>query len=484
MMTAIRVIPAWVFSVVLCLCAWASTARAEKVLWHTDFEAAKAKAKAEQKLLLVDFTGSDWCGWCIKLKDEVFDKQAFEKEAPKAFVLVELDFPHNKELSEKLKKQNEQLAKQYKIEGFPSILLLDAAGEVIARTGYRPDGPKAYLKHLDEFVTIHKSIVDLRAKLAATHGLERAKLLDQLIEAYGKLDNEVADIGPWSKEIIALDADNAAGLKVKYQFRTFMAEAAAAKESEKFADAQALVAKALALPGLSGQQKQDGYFAQGEFCFLQKDFPGVVASLKLAIAAAPDSDKVSGLKDMIGRFTAAADAQSAVNKLTGELEKAKGLDRAKVLDQLIGAETQLAPFARNEGLAEKTDKWSREIVALDTDNKAGLKAKYAFRIQLADARKLLQAQKFEEGQAAIEKALALPELTAAQIQEGNLLAGNCAFVRKDYQGCITALNKALKAAPETRRAAGIQAMIQRAEEEWKRQKADQAGPEKASKKAP
>ena len=166
MMTANRAIPVWVFSAVLCLCALAGTARAEKVLWHTDFEAAKAKAKAEQKLLLVDFTGSDWCGWCIKLKDEVFDKQAFEKEAPKAFVLVELDFPHNKELSEKLKKQNEQLAKQYKIEGFPSILLLDAAGEVVARTGYRPNGPEAYLKHLDQFVTIHKSIVDMRAKLA------------------------------------------------------------------------------------------------------------------------------------------------------------------------------------------------------------------------------------------------------------------------------------------------------------------------------
>ena len=175
----------------------------------------------------------------------------------------------------------------------------------------------------------------MRARLAATRRLDRAKLLDQLIDAYGKLANEVDDIGPWSKEIIALDTNNAAGLKVKYEFRTFMAEAAVLKENEKYADAQALIAKALALPGLSGAQRQDGVLRPGRMLFLQKDFPGVVANLKLAIAAAPDSDNASRLKGMVAHFTAVAEAQAAVAKLNVDLEKAKGLDRAKVLDQLI-----------------------------------------------------------------------------------------------------------------------------------------------------
>ena len=75
------------------LCTLACVAGDEPRVWQTKFEDAKTKAKADKKFLLVDFTGSDWCGWCIKLKQEVFDQEAFQKEAPQRFVLVELDFP-------------------------------------------------------------------------------------------------------------------------------------------------------------------------------------------------------------------------------------------------------------------------------------------------------------------------------------------------------------------------------------------------------
>ena len=66
--------------------------------WTNDFEAAKTKAKKEGKHLLLDFTGSDWCGFCIRLHGEVFSKEVFRKEVPKHFVLVELDFPRQKQL--------------------------------------------------------------------------------------------------------------------------------------------------------------------------------------------------------------------------------------------------------------------------------------------------------------------------------------------------------------------------------------------------
>lgn len=116
--------------------------------WMTDFEAAKAKAKAENKPMLLDFTGSDWCGWCIKLDKEVFGQAAFREYASAELVLVELDFPRGKEQSAKLKAQNEKLAKEYGIRGFPTILVLSSEGELIEKTGYQRGGAEAYVAHI------------------------------------------------------------------------------------------------------------------------------------------------------------------------------------------------------------------------------------------------------------------------------------------------------------------------------------------------
>ncbi len=130
----------------------ADPATEEESVWMTDFEAAQAKAKAENKPLLVDFTGSDWCGWCIRLDKEVFSQQAFKAYAVENFVLVEIDFPRGKEQSDELKAQNQALAQKYSIRGFPTILVLDAEGEVIERTGYRPGGAEKYVEHLQEIL--------------------------------------------------------------------------------------------------------------------------------------------------------------------------------------------------------------------------------------------------------------------------------------------------------------------------------------------
>jgi len=124
--------------------------------WLTDYEAALRKAKAEDKPILLDFTGSDWCGWCIKLKKEVFDQPAFKKFAADNLVLVELDFPMRKPQSPSLKAQNRKLQTQFRIEGYPTIVLLDSSGKEIARTGYRSGGAEAYIKHLQELLTKNK----------------------------------------------------------------------------------------------------------------------------------------------------------------------------------------------------------------------------------------------------------------------------------------------------------------------------------------
>jgi protein disulfide-isomerase len=121
---------------------------AEGGVWMTDFEAAQAKAAAEQKPMLLDFTGSDWCGWCIKLDKEVFSQEAFQNYAAEALVLVELDFPRAQGQSEELKAQNKALAEKYGIRGFPTILILSPEGELIEKTGYRRGGAESYVEHI------------------------------------------------------------------------------------------------------------------------------------------------------------------------------------------------------------------------------------------------------------------------------------------------------------------------------------------------
>jgi thioredoxin-related protein len=124
--------------------------------WMTDFAAAKIIAAAEQKPLLLDFTGSDWCGWCIKLDKEVFSQKVFKEFATDNLVLVELDFPRGKEQSEDLKAQNKALSEKYGIRGFPTILVLSPEGELIEKTGYQRGGPEAYVAHIKEILLADK----------------------------------------------------------------------------------------------------------------------------------------------------------------------------------------------------------------------------------------------------------------------------------------------------------------------------------------
>src|SRR5438552_8664875 len=91
--------------------------------WTTDYKKAQEQAKASHKLLLVDFTGSDWCGWCIRLNAEVFSKPEFQNYATKNLVLVEVDFPRGKSQSTEVRKQNQELAEQYQVQGFPTIIV-------------------------------------------------------------------------------------------------------------------------------------------------------------------------------------------------------------------------------------------------------------------------------------------------------------------------------------------------------------------------
>ncbi|MFN2508423.1 MAG: thioredoxin family protein [Chthoniobacterales bacterium] len=132
-----------------CILAFAIGSASAKPGWMTDYKQAQEEAKTNKKLLLVDFTGSDWCGWCIRLDREVFSRPEFKEYASKNLVLLEVDFPRGKALPPAQKAQNQELAQQHRIQGFPTIVVLDSDGKKIGELGYMPGGPAAFIAELD-----------------------------------------------------------------------------------------------------------------------------------------------------------------------------------------------------------------------------------------------------------------------------------------------------------------------------------------------
>jgi thioredoxin-related protein len=121
-----------------------------EVEWLTDLHAAMDKASAENKVILLDFTGSDWCGWCKRLKAEVLDQPEFAAFAKANLVMVEVDFPRNKPQTPEEHEANAALARTYNIRGYPTIVLIDSLAHEVGRTGYRPGGPPAFIAELEK----------------------------------------------------------------------------------------------------------------------------------------------------------------------------------------------------------------------------------------------------------------------------------------------------------------------------------------------
>ena len=119
--------------------------------WTTDYKKAQEEAKASHKLLLLDFTGSDWCGFCIQLDKAILKQPQFKDYASKNLVLMEVDFPRRKAQSTETQKQNMELARRYQIEGFPTLVVLNGEGKTVWRyDGLYQGGIAAFLAELDK----------------------------------------------------------------------------------------------------------------------------------------------------------------------------------------------------------------------------------------------------------------------------------------------------------------------------------------------
>lgn len=134
--------------------------QAQDLKWYTDVKEAIKVSNKEKKPLMLFFTGSDWCGWCIRLQNEVLKTPEFSKWAKESVVLVELDFPRRTAQSEVIKTQNNELQQVFGVQGFPTVYFANAnvnkEGKInfegLGSTGYVAGGPTAWIASAESFV--------------------------------------------------------------------------------------------------------------------------------------------------------------------------------------------------------------------------------------------------------------------------------------------------------------------------------------------
>jgi len=127
--------------------------------WQTDFEKAKVMAREENRVILLNFSGSDWCAPCMHLRKEVFDNDGFQQFADRSLVLMNADFPRGKknQLAKDLQRQNEILADRYNPLGkFPYTVLLNADGSVIQSwEGYPQNNSELFISQIKSVCNVH-----------------------------------------------------------------------------------------------------------------------------------------------------------------------------------------------------------------------------------------------------------------------------------------------------------------------------------------
>ena len=136
------------------------SAQKEQLTWYTDLSEASKISTETKKPLMLFFTGSDWCGWCIRLQKEVFLTADFKKWADDNVILVDVDFPKDKSnQSVALQNQNNLLARQYEVRGYPTVWFVAAAGSVgnyqyskLGQSGYMAGGPSVWTSNANGFL--------------------------------------------------------------------------------------------------------------------------------------------------------------------------------------------------------------------------------------------------------------------------------------------------------------------------------------------
>jgi thioredoxin-related protein len=137
-----------------------SQAQTKEIKWLTSMDEAIVQSQKENKPIMLFFTGSDWCGWCIRLQKEVFFQDAFKTWANETVIAVEVDFPRNKFQTQELKNQNATLQKQFGVQGYPTVWFVKPEatkdGKInllqLGTSGYRSGGPSNWIGEVNGFL--------------------------------------------------------------------------------------------------------------------------------------------------------------------------------------------------------------------------------------------------------------------------------------------------------------------------------------------
>ncbi|MBK1882453.1 thioredoxin family protein [Luteolibacter pohnpeiensis] len=273
--------------------------------WSSDFAASRQKAESEGKSMLLDFTGSDWCSWCHRLSNEVFDQAGFEEAISKNFVLVEVDFPQNKSiLSQETIEQNNTLAKQFAIKGYPTILLCDAEGIPYGSTGYRAGGLEPYMEHLNLMVANKSKRDELLKEAKSKSGFEKADLMSRALDEM-ELSEELTTkfYGDLEKEILSLDTDRKTSLAkrvdTKAHLETFSDKVKKLVDEKKFDEVDSVSEEMMKDPLMTGDALQRVYMIHADAQIAAGNKEAGYATLEKAIAVDPKGQKAELLRKFI-----------------------------------------------------------------------------------------------------------------------------------------------------------------------------------------
>lgn len=270
--------------------------------WSSDFATSKKQAAESKKDLLIDFTGSDWCGWCIKLNDEVFKHEPFKAGVKDSFVLVEIDFPKdNSKLTEETQKQNKELGEKYAVQGYPTILLTDAEGRPYAATGYQSGGPEKYVEHLNKLKANKAKRDEAFASAAKAEGLEKAKALVAALDAMELEDEMVANFyGDIAGQIKAADPKDKTGFGKKAAAKKRMADFQNALQElagkQDMDGAIALVDKTIKEGGFETEETLQMMMTRAVIFAQQNKFDEALKAVDEAKAFAPNSPMIPGIE--------------------------------------------------------------------------------------------------------------------------------------------------------------------------------------------
>lgn len=317
-----------------------------ELTWLTDFETGQKAAAEAGKPLLVDFTGSDWCHWCIQLKEEVFSKPEFEAAAEQ-YVLVELDFPEAEDaITPEQRAKNEALAEKFMVQGFPTVILFDGTGRPYARAGYEAGGPEKYLAHLAEISQPWKTLqtAEGEARKDALVAFLQTLPGEEIEARYtGELE-ELKKLDPKDESGLITDIANAKKMAV---FEDGVEQNLQAGDFDKVL---AITDAFLAENKPEGEQKQHILMAKVMVYVEQGDQAKAFTLLDEMSALAPESELSRNLDEIKG-------------SITEHLQLRKQMEEtAEKVEEAAAAETTEAPNNEEPSVIEKAEAAEKEGV--------------------------------------------------------------------------------------------------------------------------